>query len=194
MDKPVLLIDNFDSFTHMLSDYILQTGVDCEVIRNDEEYLLNLDPTKYLALVISPGPETPAQAGLLMEVMPKFLEKIPVLGVCLGHQAIGMHYGAKLVHAKKPRHGKVDSHEHMGNILFEGVGSVFLATRYHSLILENLPDVLEPICFSEKEVMGLAHRNLPVFGLQFHPESCETENGLLLINNFIALAKTIAQK
>jgi len=194
MDKPVLLIDNFDSFTHMLSDYILQAGVDCEVIRNDEEYLLNLNPSKYLALVISPGPETPVQAGYLMELMPKFLDKIPVLGICLGHQAIGMYYGAKLLHAKLPRHGKVDSHVHNGNLLFEGVGKSFLATRYHSLILENLPEDLEPICFCENEVMGIVHHSLPVYGLQFHPESCETENGLLIINNFIALAKTIAQK
>jgi len=193
MDKPVLLIDNFDSFTYMLADYIKQCGVDCFILRNDDDELLGLDPKSFLALVISPGPETPQLAGQLMQAIPAFLAAIPVLGVCLGHQAIGLHFGAELVQAQNPRHGKVDPHQHFGNHLFFGVKENFLATRYHSLILRNLPSVLNAICLCNNEIMGLAHNSLPVYGLQFHPESCQTEGGLLMVKNFIDEAKRMAQ-
>jgi anthranilate synthase/aminodeoxychorismate synthase-like glutamine amidotransferase len=193
MSKSVLLIDNYDSFTYMLSDYIKQCGVECIVVRNDETELIGLNPINFLALVISPGPETPQLAGQLMQVIPDFLAAIPVLGICLGHQAIGLHYGANLVQAKIPRHGKVDRLKHFGNELFLGVKKTFLATRYHSLILKNLPSTLEPICMCNKEIMGLAHNSLPIYGLQFHPESCQTEGGLQMVKNFIDMAKRMAQ-
>jgi|688.fasta_scaffold598203_2 anthranilate synthase/aminodeoxychorismate synthase-like glutamine amidotransferase len=193
MNRPVLLIDNFDSFSHMLADYIMQTGVTCEVLRNDDRRLLGLQPMDFLALVISPGPGVPRDAGLLMQVLPNWVEQRPVLGICLGHQALGEFFGAKLKKAKVPRHGKVDEVLHSGNLLFKGIENRFLATRYHSLVLDNLPPALESICHCENELMGLIHRELPVYGLQFHPESCETKEGIKMIKNFIDLSKTMAQ-
>ncbi len=189
----ILLIDNYDSFTHMLADYLQQCEVDCVVCRNDEPILLEVNPKNFDALVISPGPETPLEAGFLMQVLPNFIGKLPILGVCLGHQAIGMHFGAKLEKAEKPRHGKVDLHSHSNNSLFDGVPENFEATRYHSLILKNLPEELEAICYSGEEIMGLAHFQLPIWGLQFHPESCETKHGLRMLKNFVEMAKKIAQ-
>ncbi|MDZ4666550.1 MAG: aminodeoxychorismate/anthranilate synthase component II [bacterium] len=193
MTDTILLIDNFDSFSYMLADYLMQTGVTCEVRRNDDRALLHLDPKAYLALVISPGPGRPEEAGLLMEVLPNWVNCKPILGVCLGHQAIGIYFGAKLVKAKLPRHGKVDGVAHKGDLLFEGVPNDFFATRYHSLILEEFPYKLEAICACENEIMGLVHKELPVYGIQFHPESCQTPEGIKMIKNFIDLAKRIAQ-
>lgn len=193
MDKPLLLIDNFDSFTHMLADYFLQHDLACEIIRNNEKELLNKQPDDYLALVISPGPETPVKAGYLMQVLPQWINKIPILGICLGHQAIGMYYGASLIRAKQPRHGKVDTLSHNGNSLFDGISQEFQATRYHSLILPQLPQELEEICWCNDEIMGLAHKSLPIWGVQFHPESCATPDGLRMVKNFIALAKRVAR-
>jgi len=135
----------------------------------------------------------PRDAGLLMQVIPKWVEQRPVLGICLGHQALGEYFGAKLVKAKVPRHGKVDEVLHSGNLLFKGIENRFFATRYHSLVLDNLPQTLEAICHCENELMGLIHRELPVYGLQFHPESCETKEGIKMIKNFIDLSKTMAQ-
>jgi anthranilate synthase/aminodeoxychorismate synthase-like glutamine amidotransferase len=189
----VLLIDNYDSFTHILRDYIVQTGANCDLFRNDDRILLSLLPENYDALVISPGPETPAKAGLLMQVLPTWLEALPVLGVCLGHQAIGEYYGAKLVQAKRPRHGKVDEMNHLGGLLFKEVPKIFKATRYHSLILQHLPDTLMGNCWSEDELMALEHKTLPIYGLQFHPESCETEFGLTMIKNFLDLVKNYSR-
>lgn len=189
----VLLIDNYDSFTYMLADYLQQCDLECVVCRNDEPLLLKVNPNSFDALVISPGPETPIEAGFLMQVLPDFIGKIPILGVCLGHQALGLHFGALLEKAQIPRHGKVDLHKHLGNSLFEGVPEKFLATRYHSLILKNLPANLEAICYSGDELMGFVHVGLPIWGLQFHPESCETAHGLQMIKNFIEMAKKIAQ-
>lgn len=189
----VLLIDNYDSFTHILRDYFLQFDVYCELVRNDELHLLQLKPANFDALVISPGPETPEKAGYLMQILPQWITALPVLGVCLGHQAIGELFGANLVQAKKPRHGKVDRMEHLGGVLFEKVPNHFLGTRYHSLILNNLPEELIANCWCEDEVMGLQHKSLPIFGLQFHPESCETQFGLVMVKNFIELSKNLRQ-
>ena len=189
----VLLIDNYDSFTHILRDYFLQFDVYCELVRNDELHLLQLKPANFDALVISPGPETPEKAGYLMQILPQWITALPVLGVCLGHQAIGELFGANLVQAKKPRHGKVDRMEHLGGVLFEKVPNHFLGTRYHSLILNNLPEELSANCWCEDEVMGLQHKSLPIFGLQFHPESCETQFGLVMVKNFIELSKNLKQ-
>ena len=185
----ILLIDNYDSFTHILGDYFAQLGVDCLVIRNDQDTLLKLKPTSFDALVISPGPATPDKAGYLMKILPNWVSSLPVLGVCLGHQAIGEYFGAKLVKAMIPRHGKVDQMTHSGGVLFDEIPNQFFATRYHSLVLTELPDEITVNCWSNQEIMAISHIYLPVFGLQFHPESCETQFGLRMIKNFLALAK-----
>jgi anthranilate synthase component 2 len=187
-----LLIDNYDSFTFMLSDYIQQTGVKCTIIRNDEERLLHLNPTDFDALVISPGPSAPKDAGFMLVILERFLHQLPVLGICLGHQAIGELFGAQLLHAKLPRHGKVDLISHINDFMFFGVPNQFQATRYHSLILQNLPEILTITATCNDEIMALKHRELPIWGLQFHPESCETKEGLKILNNFTSLVKTLA--
>ncbi|MFY8108498.1 MAG: anthranilate synthase component II [Bacteroidia bacterium] len=187
-----LLIDNYDSFTFMLSDYIQQTGVKCTIIRNDEEQLLHLNPTDFDALVISPGPSAPKDAGFMLLILERFLHQLPVLGICLGHQAIGELFGAQLLHAKLPRHGKVDFIAHNNDFMFSGVPNQFQATRYHSLILQNLPEILTVTATCNDEIMALKHRELPIWGLQFHPESCETKEGLKILNNFTSLVKTLA--
>lgn len=173
----------------MLQDYFLQEGVYCDLVKNDDEHLPKIDPSNYDALVISPGPATPQQSGLLMQVLPLWMNKLPIFGVCLGHQAIGVYFGAKLVRAKMPRHGKVDEISHLGSELFDEVPQHFLATRYHSLILEDLPSELEPIAWCNGELMALKHKDLPLYGVQFHPESCETHFGKQLIKNFLRLVK-----
>ncbi len=187
-----LLIDNYDSFTFMLADYIQQTGVKCSIIRNDVEELLHLNPNDFDALIISPGPSAPKDAGFMMLILERFLHHLPVLGICLGHQAIGELFGAKLLHAKLPRHGKVDFISHEGDLMFEGVSNQFQATRYHSLILKNLPDDLLATATCNDEIMALKHRELPIWGLQFHPESCETLEGIKILNNFTSMVKTLA--
>lgn len=187
----ILLIDNYDSFTYMLKDYIEQHYVVCTVVRNDtSELFALLKEHTFDAVVISPGPCTPNDAGLLPEVLPLILHSYPVLGVCLGHQAMGEYFGARLVKATLPRHGKVDPVTHTGNPLFEGIPGTFDATRYHSLLLEDIPVDLEVIATSAKgEVMGIAHKTLPLWGIQFHPESCMTAFGKRMIENFLLLAR-----
>lgn len=181
-----LLIDNYDSFTYMLKDYIEQCGAECLVVRNDE---INTEKIKNSeAIIISPGPGTPAQSGNLMSVLKEF-KNIPMLGVCLGHQAIGEHFGAKLQKAQTPRHGKVEMITHNENAFFLGIPSQFEATRYHSLVLENLPQELEQIAQSKTgEIMAIKHIILPIYGIQFHPESCMTKHGLTIIKNFLNIA------
>ena len=185
----ILLLDNYDSFTYMLKDYVEQCGVLCTVMRNDDKKLTQ-EIAQHDALIVSPGPETPLQAGELVSVLNIFVSIKPILGVCLGHQAIGMHYGAQLSKAKQPMHGKVDTVFHADNKLFAGVPTSFNATRYHSLILNDLPAELESIAFTATgEIMGIAHKFLPLWGIQFHPESCTTPFGLTIIKNFLTLAK-----
>jgi anthranilate synthase/aminodeoxychorismate synthase-like glutamine amidotransferase len=185
----VLLIDNLDSFTYMLKDYIEQCGATCDVVRNNQD-LLSIELLPYVAVVISPGPETPVKAGNLLNFLKNKMQAIPVLGVCLGHQAIGELFGAKLVHAKIPRHGKVDKVVHVEDPLFKGVDKEFDATRYHSLILENIKAPLQIIASSiNNEVMAIKHQSLPIWGIQFHPESCKTEFGISIIKNFLVLAE-----
>jgi anthranilate synthase/aminodeoxychorismate synthase-like glutamine amidotransferase len=185
----ILLLDNYDSFTFMLKDYIEQCGVLCLVMRNDDKHL-QAEIAEHDALIISPGPETPKQAGSLLPMLNEFVSHKPTLGVCLGHQAIGMHYGAKLGKAFKPMHGKVDTLFHNGNKLFAGLPHSFHATRYHSLILSDLPIELQTIAYTaDGEIMGIAHKSLPLWGIQFHPESCTTPFGLTIIKNFLSLAQ-----
>jgi anthranilate synthase/aminodeoxychorismate synthase-like glutamine amidotransferase len=176
----------------MLADYIRQTGSECQVLRNDDPLLAEAQLPSYDALVISPGPGIPATSGKLMEVVQKCHRTKPVLGICLGHQAIGEHFGARLRKAELPRHGKVDPITHTGNPIFAGLPQQFEATRYHSLVIAELPAELEATCTCRGELMGLAHRTLPLWGIQFHPESCRTTYGLKMIENFVELAKPFA--
>ena len=182
----LLLIDNYDSFTYNLVQYFQMLGEAVTVYRNDKitvEEIRALNPDY---IVISPGPCTPNEAGISLEVI-KNLYRYPILGVCLGHQAIGQVFGGKVVRAARPMHGKTSPIYHDGKTIFKGIPSPFLATRYHSLIVE-LPDETELIVSAktaEGEIMGLRHKDYPVEGVQFHPEAILTEYGLVLLNNFL---------
>lgn len=184
-----LLIDNYDSFTYNLWHYLCEFGAEVTVRRNDAisvEEVLALAPQ---GVVISPGPCDPNRAGICLELIGKI--SLPTLGVCLGHQAIGQAFGGRVIRAPLPMHGKVSPIHHIGGPLFIGVPSPFKATRYHSLIIERatLPSSLEVIAETDDSlIMGLAHRTLPIFGVQFHPESIASEYGHALIANFLALA------
>lgn len=183
-----ILIDNYDSFTYILHHYLLQTGHECVVYKNDEitvEELIALDPER---IIISPGPETPLQAGITMEVIAYFHDKLPILGVCLGHQALGMYFGAQLVHAA-PMHGKTSKVDHTGHELFKGISSPFTVMRYHSLAIEGFAGTEMDVIATTKDgiIMALAHKKYPVIGVQFHPESVGTEHGLQLLKNWAAM-------
>ena len=185
------MIDNYDSFTYILHDYLLQTGNECKVYRNDEITLQQLIALNPSAIIISPGPETPLQAGITMEVIDYFHSRIPILGVCLGHQALGMYFGAKLINTPYPMHGKTSNIIHSGHSLFSGISSPFLAMRYHSLALEKFPygELIE-IAHTEDGInMALAHNQYPCIGVQFHPESVGTEVGMNIIRNWAFLSK-----
>ncbi|MFN3444218.1 MAG: anthranilate synthase component II [Bacteroidia bacterium] len=186
-----LLIDNYDSFTHMLADYIRQCDVLCDVVRNDDDRLTNACfINNYNALVISPGPQTPTHAGYVMDVIHQYHQTKPMLGVCLGHQAIGKYFGALLQKAILPRHGKVDLAQHQNHPLFNDISQSFEVTRYHSLILNNIKPPLQIIAHTQNsEVMALTHNALPILGIQFHPESCLTKHGLTLIKNFVVIVQ-----
>ena len=182
-----VLIDNYDSFTYILQHYLLQTGNECTVYRNDEislQQLIELNPKR---LIISPGPETPLQAGITMDAIHHFHTRIPILGVCLGHQALGMYFGAKLVHTH-PMHGKTSLVTHSDHVLFKGIPSPFTVMRYHSLVIEEFGDTaLSAIAHTDDgTIMALAHNQFPSFGVQFHPESIGTEYGLQLLKNWAA--------
>lgn len=183
----LLLIDNYDSFTYNLAQYFGELGARVRVIRNDAITLEEIDSLKPSQIVISPGPGAPHEAGISEDVIRRFGPRIPTLGVCLGHQAIGEVYGGKVIRAPRLMHGKVSPIYHYGEGLFVGVPSPFEATRYHSLIVaEPLPAELEMTAFtSEGEVMGLRHKTYPIFGVQFHPESILTTAGKELLRNFL---------
>lgn len=183
------LIDNYDSFTYILQHYLLQCGHECVVYRNDElslQQLIDLAPER---LILSPGPETPLQAGITMSAIDHFHSRIPVLGVCLGHQALGMYFGADLIHAPYPMHGKTSDVKHSGHSLFNDIPSPFTVMRYHSLAVNNFTDpLLEAIAHTEDgTIMALAHKQYPCIGVQFHPESVGTEHGLQLLKNWAAI-------
>ena len=182
-----VLIDNYDSFTHILHHYLLETGADCKVIRNDAATVAELAALNPSRLILSPGPGRPANAGIMMEALQYFHDKIPVLGICLGHQAIGEFFGATLHHAPAPVHGKVRLARHSGDALFKNVPHDFEVMRYHSLsILLPQKSVLEPIAFcpADEVVMAVRHRSLPITGIQFHPESIGTTAGKIIIRNW----------
>lgn len=187
-----LLIDNYDSFAYNLVHYLGELGATFTVRRNDTltaDQALALEPE---AIVISPGPCDPDRAGICLDLIRKAAGKVPILGVCLGHQAIGQAFGGRVVRAPVIMHGKLSAIRHKGTGLFEGLPNPFQATRYHSLIVEreSLPDCLEITAETEDGViMGLAHRRLAVYGVQFHPESIASEHGHRLLRNFLALAE-----
>jgi anthranilate synthase component II len=182
----VLLIDNFDSFSHILADYLRQTGLELEIVRNDVT-IDHLASNKWDALIISPGPESPAKAGNLMEILGFYADKLPILGICLGHQAIGEYFGGKLVKSEKPVHGKVhEVYKSSNHDLLNGLPESFLVTRYHSLEITAIPDCLEVILKTAKgEIMAMVHRSLPILAIQYHPEAYLTEFGKELIWNWL---------
>jgi len=184
----LLMIDNYDSFTYNLVQYFGELGAKVKVFRNDEitlEQIANLHPEQ---LVISPGPCTPAEAGISVAAIREFAGKLPILGVCLGHQSIGAAFGARIVHARRMMHGKTSPVHHTDSGVFRGLPNPLICTRYHSLAIEreSLPDCLEITAWTDDgEIMGVRHKTLEVEGVQFHPESILTENGHDLLRNFL---------
>lgn len=182
-----ILLDNYDSFTYILHDYLLQTKHECKVYSNDEltvEELAALNPER---LIISPGPETPLQAGITLEAIKYFHDKIPILGVCLGHQALGMFFGAQLMHIPYPMHGKTSLVQHNNHPLFKNIASPCTVMRYHSLGIEELESTgLQTIATSTDDniIMAIAHERYPCIGIQFHPESIGTDTGLQMLRNW----------
>jgi anthranilate synthase/aminodeoxychorismate synthase-like glutamine amidotransferase len=192
----ILLIDNYDSFTYNLAQYLGELGADARVVRNDAISVDDVGRAAPQAIVVSPGPCTPNEAGISLDVIRAYAGKIPILGVCLGHQAIGQAFGGRVVGARTIMHGKVSKVFHDERGLFAGVPNPFAATRYHSLVVERqtVPDVLEVTAKTwDEEIMGLRHRRhagtrAPVEGVQFHPESIMTPAGKQLLANFLAMA------
>lgn len=180
------VVDNFDSFTYMLVDYLQQAGARCRVVRNNEPIGQLIGPDVD-AVVLSPGPGTPRQAGRLMDVIAHYHRRVPMLGVCLGHQAIGEFFGATLAPAEQPMHGKVTPVRVVtDDLLMRGLPTRFAVTRYHSLLLTDLPAHLVPLAVTDRnEVMAMRHRTLPIWGVQFHPEATLTEYGLPMLKNWI---------
>lgn len=188
----VLVIDNYDSFTYNLVQYLGELGASVVVHRNDAIGIAAVESLGADGIVISPGPCTPDSAGISVELVRRFAGTVPVLGVCLGHQAIGQVFGGQVVRAPAPMHGKVSRISHNARGLFRGLNGPFKATRYHSLIIERktAPEELEVSAESDDGlIMAVAHRALPVYGVQFHPESIESEHGHAVLRNFLALAR-----
>lgn len=186
----LLVIDNYDSFTYNLVQYFGQLGVEQAVYRNDAITVAEARALKPERIMISPGPCSPTEAGVSLEMIAAFAGEIPLLGVCLGHQSIGQHFGGKVVRADRLMHGKTSPVTHKDTDLFQGLPNPMEATRYHSLIVERatLPDCLQVTAETEAgEIMGLAHKELPVWGVQFHPESIATESGMQILENFLKL-------
>jgi anthranilate synthase component 2 len=187
----LILIDNYDSFTYNLVHYLGELGAECEVIRNDKLSTDEILKKKPKALVLSPGPCTPNEAGVCLDLIEKAGSKIPLLGVCLGHQAIGQAYGGHVIRAPVPMHGKLSTIRHTDKGIFKGLPEKIEVTRYHSLIVERatLPDCLEVTAeTTDGIIMGLQHKTHPVHGVQFHPESIASEQGHALLANFLELA------
>jgi anthranilate synthase component II len=188
------LIDNYDSFTYNLVHYLGELGARCRVYRNDQITVAKVLAEKPEAIVLSPGPATPNEAGICLELVAKAAGKVPILGVCLGHQTIGQVFGGKVLRAPKAMHGKVSTIRNKGLGIFEGLPAAFQGTRYHSLIVEraSLPPELEITAETDDGIiMGLRHRSHPVHGVQFHPESIASEQGHALIANFLGLAGVV---
>ena len=192
----LLLIDNYDSFTYNLFHYLGQLGAEVVVKRNDELSVADALALKPEAIVLSPGPCTPNEAGICLPLIEAANGGVPILGVCLGHQAIGQIYGGKIVRAPEPMHGKTSRIHHNGKSVFRGLNNDFLATRYHSLTIapETMPADLEVTATSDDGVIqGIMHKSHPVHGVQFHPESIASENGHALLQNFLTIAKELSR-
>ncbi len=186
----VLLIDNYDSFVHNLARYVRELGETTAVYRNDAITLGEITALAPSHVIVSPGPCTPREAGISNDVIVSLGPRLPILGVCLGHQCLGAAMGGRVVRASHPRHGKTSPIHHTGEGIFAGLPSPFPATRYHSLLVarEGLPACLEVVATTlEGEIMAMRHRNLPLWGVQFHPESVLTEHGYTLLGNFLRL-------
>ncbi len=189
----LLMIDNYDSFTYNLVQYFGELGADMRVFRNDELTIAGIEQLAPSHIVISPGPCTPREAGISVPAIKHFAGKIPLLGVCLGHQSIGEAFGGDVIRAKRVMHGKISAIHHAGEGVFAGLNNPFNATRYHSLVIaqDSLPDCLEVTAWTQnadgsmEEIMGVRHKTLPVEGVQFHPESILTEHGHQLLQNFL---------
>lgn len=196
----LLLIDNYDSFSHNLARYFQELGCELSVVRNDALTVTDIDPALIKGIVISPGPCTPNESGISMDVIRQWAGSIPILGVCLGHQAIGQVFGARITNALQIRHGKLSEVKHSGDGLFNNVPERFTVTRYHSLVIEpaSIPECLQVIAWSDDgetpEIMAIKHLHLPIWGVQYHPESLLTEYGHQILLNFLLLAKVVTQK
>jgi anthranilate synthase component II len=188
----LLMIDNYDSFTYNLVQYLSELGEEVKVARNDEIALDDIERLHPGRIVISPGPCTPTEAGVSVPLIERFAGEMPILGVCLGHQSIGQAFGGRIVHASELMHGKTSAIHHDGRGVFRGLPDAYTATRYHSLAIEraSLPACLEVSAWTDDgEIMGVRHRTLPVEGVQFHPESVLTEHGHALLKNFLEATK-----
>jgi anthranilate synthase component II len=188
----ILVLDNYDSFTYNLVQYLGELGAEVKVVRNDEATVAQIEAMAPARVVISPGPCTPNEAGVSLALIGRLASKVPILGVCLGHQAIGQAFGGRVVRAGQVMHGKVSRIHHDGRGAFAGLPQDFVATRYHSLVVarDSLPEALAVTAESEDgEIMGLRHRSLPVEGVQFHPEALLTEHGHKMLENFLKGAK-----
>jgi len=188
----LLMIDNYDSFTYNLVQYFGELGEDVRVARNDEITLEGIEQLAPARICISPGPCSPNEAGISLALLQRFAERIPILGVCLGHQAIGQAFGGNVIRAMTLMHGKVSPVEHTASGVFANLPNRFSAARYHSLAVErsSLPECLEVTAWTEDgEIMGLRHRTLPIEGVQFHPESIATEHGHAMLKNFLQMSE-----
>lgn len=189
----LLMIDNYDSFTYNLVQYFGELGADVKVARNDDIELADIEALRPDHLVISPGPCTPAEAGISVDAIKAFAGRLPILGVCLGHQSIGRAFGGRIVHARKVMHGKLSPIYHADNGVFSGLGNPFQATRYHSLVIDepSLPACFEITAWTQTdngdldEIMGIRHKEMEVQGVQFHPESILTDHGHRMLRNFL---------
>ena len=184
----LLMIDNYDSFTYNLVQYLAEIGQEVEVVRNDKISIEGINKLNPRYIVISPGPCTPNEAGISLELIEAFKGKIPILGVCLGHQSIGQAFGGKIVHAQTIMHGKTSKISHNNKGVFRGIKNPFIATRYHSLVIEKqtLPNCFDITAWTDdNEIMGIKHKELAVEGVQFHPESILSEHGHDLLKNFL---------
>ena len=184
----LLMIDNYDSFTYNLVQYLAEIGQEVEVVRNDKISIEEINKLNPQYIVISPGPCTPNEAGISLELIEAFKGKIPILGVCLGHQSIGQAFGGKIVHAQTIMHGKTSKISHNNKGVFRGIKNPFIATRYHSLVIDkkSLPNCFDITAWTDdNEIMGIKHKELAIEGVQFHPESILSEHGHDLLKNFL---------
>jgi anthranilate synthase component 2 len=182
------MIDNYDSFTYNLVQYLAEIGQEVEVVRNDKISIEEINKLNPQYIVISPGPCTPNEAGISLSLIEAFKGKIPILGVCLGHQSIGQAFGGKIIHAQTIMHGKTSKISHNNKGVFRGIKDPFIATRYHSLVIdrESLPDCFDVTAWTDdNEIMGIKHKELAIEGVQFHPESILSEHGHDLLKNFL---------